>query len=132
MKKKREDVSITSPDELDKHLQASSPITWVILIATIGAMLAFFVWSCVYSLPIKLSGTANVVNHQATLVVEKEEKDKLVEGTKVYILNLERTVTIVDGNPVVSNLDLKDGQYTYYCKDIIIREIHPIDYLLKK
>ena len=128
---KKENVSINSPDELDKHLQYSSPITWIVLGTTIAVMLAFFVWSCVYKLPIRLSGSASVEAGQATLVVEEQDKDKLVAGAKVYILNKEGVVSYVDDKPIVSNLDLADGIYTYRT-DIVIQEIHPIDYLIKK
>ena len=64
---KDENISITSPDELDKHLRSSSPVTWIILFATIAAMLAFGVWSCVYELPIKLSGAATVENGETRM-----------------------------------------------------------------
>lgn len=128
--KKEKNIRITSPDELDKHLQSSSPVTWIVLGATIAAMLAFFVWSCIYKLPIKLSGSATVEAGQATLVVDAADKDKLAVGVKVYILDQEGVVSIVNDEPVVTNLTLADGSYTYRT-DIVIREIHPIDYLIK-
>lgn len=128
---KKENVNIASPDELDKHLQSSSPVTWVVLLSTIAAMLGLFIWSCVYTLPIKLSGAATVESGQATLVLNDEDKDKLVAGEKVYILDQEGVVSFVEDKPVVSNLNLADGRYTYRT-NIVIKEIHPIDYLLKR
>lgn len=128
---KKENVSIASPDELDKHLQSSSPVTWIILLSTIAAMLAFFVWSCVYTLPIRLSGAANIESGVATLVVGDEEKEKLAEGAKVWILDKEGKVTYVEDKPVVANISLADGSYTFRT-DIVLRNIHPIDYLLKR
>ena len=128
---KKENVSIASPEELDKHLQSSSPMTWIVLFSTIAAMLALFVWSCVYELPIKLSGAATVEAGQASLVVEEQYKDKLIEGTEVYILDQPGKVTYVEDKAVVSNLNLADGRYTYRTK-IEIRRIHPIEYLLKR
>ena len=128
---KDENISITSPDELDKHLRSSSPVTWIILFATIAAMLAFGVWSCVYELPIKLSGAATVENGEATLVVNEEDKDKLVAGKQVYILDKPGVVTYVEGTPKVLNLDLADGRYTYRT-DIELKKIHPIEYLFNR
>lgn len=128
---KKENVSITSPDDLNKHLQASSPFTWIVLCATIGAMLAFFIWSCVYKMPIKLSGSALVENGQATLVVEEKNKGRLVAGQKVYILDQEGVVSFEDDKPIVNHLTLADGSYTYRT-DIVLEEIRPIDFLLNK
>ena len=128
---KKENVRISSPDELDKHLQSSSPATWIVLGATIAAMLTFFVWSCVYTLPIRLSGLATVEAGQATLVVEEKDKGKLPAGEKVYILNQEGIVSYLDDKAVVLNINLADGNYTYRT-DIVIQNIHPIDYLINR
>lgn len=129
---KNEEVSVASPDELDKHLKHSSLVTWIILGATIAAMLAFFVWSFLFKIPIKLSGTAKVVSGQATLMVEKENKDKLEIGQKVYVLDQEGIISFNDENePVVLNLKLADGNYTYRT-DIVLKEIHPIDFLINR
>lgn len=127
---KKENVSISSPDELNKHLQSSSLITWLILCSTIAVMLAFFIWSFIFKIPVKLSGTAVVESGQATLIVEEKDKDKLEAGQKVYILNQEGVVSYIDNNPVVLNLNLADGNYTYRT-DIVVKEIHPIDFLIK-
>ena len=127
----KENVTIASPDQLDKHLQSSSPITWIILLTTIGAMLAFFIWSCIYKLPIRLSGNAIVEGGKATLVVDDKDKDKLKAGEKVYISNQEGVLSYIEDKPVVTNLSLADGRYTYRT-DIVIKEIHPIDYLINR
>lgn len=129
--KKKEGVRITSPDELDKHLQSSSPATWIALGAVIGAMLAFFVWSFLYKIPVKLSGSATVEAGQATLVVSEQAKDKLVVGQKIYILDQEGVLAFDGDQPVVYNLNLDDGNYTYRT-DLVIHEIRPIDFLLNK
>lgn len=129
--KKKEGVRITSPDELDKHLQSSSPATWIVLGAAIGAMLAFFVWSFLYKIPVRLSGSATVEAGQATLVVNEQAKDKLVAGQKIYILDQEGVLAFDGDQPVVYNLNLDDGNYTYRT-DLVISEIRPIDFLLNK
>lgn len=128
---KKENVSISSPDELDKHLQSSSPIIWIVLGAVIMTMLGFFVWSCIYQIPIKLTGTAFVNAGQATLNVEDKYLNKLEAGQKVYISNQEGLLSFDnENNPIVLNLTLKDGGYTYRT-DIVIKKIHPIDFLIK-
>lgn len=129
--KKKEGVRITSPDELDKHLQSSSPATWIVLGAAIGAMLAFFVWSFLYKIPVKLSGSATVEAGQATLVVNEQAKDKLAAGQKIYILDQEGVLAFDGDQPVVYNLNLDDGNYTYRT-DLVIHEIRPIEFLLNK
>lgn len=129
--KKKEGVRITSPDELDKHLQSSSPATWIVLGAAIGAMLAFFVWSFLYKIPVRLSGSATVEAGQATLVVNEQSKDKLAAGQKIYILDQEGVLAFDGDQPVVYNLNLDDGNYTYRT-DLVIREIRPIEFLLNK
>lgn len=128
---KKENVSISNPDELNKHLQSSSPVTWIVLGTTIAVMLAFFVWSFLFKLPIKLSGAATVEAGQASLVVSEKGKDKLEAGQKIYILDQEGVLSFVDGKPVVNNLTLADGSYTYRT-DIVLEEIRPIDFLFNK
>lgn len=128
---KEKDISISSPEELNKHLQSSSFVTWIILGMSILAMLGFFIWSFIFKIPVKLSGTAMVEAGQATLVVEEKNKDKLEVGQKVYILDKEGVVSFINDKPVVLNLDLADGNYTYRT-DIVIKEIRPIDFLIKQ
>lgn len=128
---KKENVSISGPDELDKHLRSSSPLTWVVLGTVIAAVLGFFVWSGVYKLPIRLSGTASVSAGQASLVVEDSAKDKLEAGQKIYILDQVGELSFdAEHNPVVLNMNLNDGTYTYRT-DIVIDEIRPIQYLFR-
>ena len=126
---KKENVAIASPDALNKHLQHSSPLTWVTLGSVIAIILGFFVWSGIYKLPIKLSGLASVANGQASLTVEEKAKEKLEVGTKVYILDQVGELSFdEEGDPIVLNLNLGDGQYTYRT-DIVIAEMRPIQYL---
>lgn len=127
----KKSVSISNPDELNKHLQSSSVSTWIALGAVISLLVAFFVWSFIYKLPVKLSGIASVISGQASLKVDEKVLDKVEVGQKVYISNQEGVITFDSENkPVVLNLDLKDGEYTYRT-DIVIKEIRPIDFLIK-
>ena len=97
-------------------------------------MLAFFIWSCIYTVPIKLSGTATIESGQATLVLDdlqQQDKEKMTPGTKIYILDKEGVLSFDGERPIVTNIDLSDGRYIYRT-DIVIREAHPINYLLKR
>ena len=127
----KKSVSISNPDELNKHLQSSSVSTWIALGAVISLLVAFFAWSFIYKLPVKLSGIASVISGQASLKVDEKVLDKVEAGRKVYISNQEGVITFDSENkPVVLNLDLKDGEYTYRT-DIVIKEIRPIDFLIR-
>ena len=127
--KKKEDISISNPDELNKHLQHSSPVTWIVLGAVILSMVGFFVWSLIYKIQIKVTGTASILSGEASLRVEDKSLDKLKVGQKVYISNQEGILSFNDNKPVVNNIALSDGEYTYY---IVIGEKRPIDFLIGK
>ena len=125
---KKEKGSISSPNELDKYLQHSYPLTWVILGIVTALLIAFFVWSAVYKLEIKLTGNALVSGGEATLEVDDASLDKLKEGQKVYVSNQEGLLSFNDEHkPIVYNISLSDGEYTY---SVIIGEKHPFDFLI--
>ena len=126
----KENVSISNPDELNKHLQSSSHFTWAILGVVVAMLLAFFVWSFIYRIPVKVTGTATVASGEVALNISEENLDKLEVGQTVHIQNIETDIFTFDdnGQPVVYNVGLADGEYDYY---IVIREIRPIDFLIK-
>ena len=125
---KKQKAKITSTDELSKSLSYSSPVTWIVLGASVLLLIGFFVWSFVFDIQIKSYGTAHIDSGVATLKVEESAKDSLKEGQKVYISGVEgKILSIDDGKPVVSAFALADGDYDYY---IIIREIKPIQFWL--
>ena len=128
---KNKDVRINSPEDLNKHLQHSSPITWIILTLVTAMLAAFFAWSCIYKLTIKIMGKADVVSGEATLHINESDLDKLKVGQKVYINNLEGQILSIndDKQPEVSTFDLEDGTYTY---KVIIGQKRPIDFLISK
>ena len=64
-------------------------------------------------------------------MVNEQAKDKLVAGQKIYILDQEGVLAFDGDQPVVYNLNLDDGNYTYRT-DLVISEIRPIDFLLNK
>lgn len=126
---KKQDVHISSPEELNKHLQHSSPVTWIILFATIAILIAFFAWSFIYKLKVKITGTATVNSGVATLVVDQQSSSQLKEGQTIHISNAEGLLSYNDQDePIVSNLTLDDGEYSFY---IVIKEIRPIDFVIK-
>lgn len=128
---KKKNISIASPDELNKHLQYTSPTTWIVLGATIAILIAFFAWSFIYKIKVKLTGTANIVGGEVSLNVEESSLNKLKVGQKVYISELEGEILSFydNGQPHVTTFDLDNGEYTY-C--IVINEVRPIDFLLSK
>ena len=129
--KKNKNVSVSNPDELNKYLQHTSISTWVGLGLVTAILLSFFVWSFIYKIKIRLSGNASITGGVVSLTVNDSDLDKLKVGQYVYISNLEGKITSIkdDGQPVVSNFALDNGEYTY---SIVIREMRPIDFLIGK
>ena len=128
---KKSVTNIANPDDLDKALKHTSPLTWISL-GIVGALLiAFFAWSLIYKIAIKISGIANLYNNEVTLHIEKSHLNELAIGQKVYINDKEGEILSIrnDGQPVVSKMNLEDGEYTYY---IVVKEVHPFDFLIGK
>ena len=123
---KRKPKTINSPDELSKTLSYSSPATWITLISVILLLAGFFVWSFVYKIKVKVSGTATITSGSVTLRVDEKDLGSLKEGQKVYISGIEgQIVSFNDNQPVVSSFQLNDGDYSYY---IVVKEMKPIDF----
>ena len=130
MAMKKKQVSITNPEELNKNLQYSSPLTWVMLSGVILLIIGFFVWSIVYKIEYKIEGLANIVSGAATLNVTPSSLNKLKVDQKVYISGLEGVIVSFDEDkqPVVTNFDLEDGEYPYYIEIYI----SPVEFLIDK
>ena len=128
---KKSNVSVSNPDELNKHLQHTSPATWIILSMVIAILIGFFAWSFIHKIKLKLSGTATVSGGVATLHIEDKDSNKLQVGQSVYISNLEGKILSFqsDKQPIVSNFELPDNDYPYY---VVYKECRPIDFLLGK
>ena len=127
MKKKR--ITVSSPDQLDKYLQHTSPFTWLILGAVSALLLGFFVWSFVFKLKIKLIGDATIQGGEVTLQVADYDLSKLKKDQTVIIEGIEGKIVSFDDNrqPIVSKFDtLADGEYTY----TVIYEKTPISFLI--
>lgn len=128
---KKQNINYSNPDEFNKHLQHTSPVTWIVLIVTTGLLIAFFAWGFFYKLVDKIIGAANIVGGEVTLTVKPADVYKLAKGQKVYISDKEGEILSIndEGQPVVSEFTLPDGEYTY---KVVIKEIRPIDFLLGK
>ena len=127
---KKNKFSVTNPEELNKHLQHTSPFTWIILGAVTVLLLGFFVWSFLFKLPIKIVGDATISGGQVTLNISKTDLNKLKAEQAVYVSDKEGKILSFDedGQPVVSNFDLEDGTYTYK----IVYNKRPIEFLIGK
>lgn len=125
---RKSNINISNPDELNKHLQHSSPVVWVVLGLVIAILAAFFAWSLLFKIKIKLSGSASITGGVATLHVEEQSLDKLEAGQIVYISNEQGILSFNEDNkPIVTSLTLNDGDYTY---SIILKEMRPLDFLI--
>jgi len=119
--------SISTPDELNKRLQRTSPVAWVSLAVCVLAMAGFLAWSFLYRFHERIVGSAHIDNGQATLVVDASKKNKLAVGQKVYIAEqVGEIVSLNNDNLVVSSFSLPNGDYTY----TIVREVRPVDFLI--
>ena len=129
--KKKKNVTISNPDELNKHLQYSSPATWIVLSAVLLALVGFFIWSVLFKFALKVTGTATVSSGQVTLNIQPSSLRKLEVGQKVYIAEKEGEILAFDENdqPVISNFAVDDGEYPYY---VVIKITRPIDFLISK
>ena len=123
--------NITNPDDLDKVLKHTSFSTWIALGCVAAILIAFFVWSLVFKIAIKITGVANVSNNEVALYIEESRLTELKVGQKVFIKDKEGEIISIkdDGQPVVSSFILEDGEYTY---SILIKEVHPFDFLVGK
>ena len=123
-------TNISNPDELNKHLQHSSPLTWIVLFLVIAVIAAFFSWSAIYKLKIRLMGKASITSGVVTLEIKDSDLNKLKKGQEVYILDKKGEIlSFNDKQPVISKFELDDGdQYTY---TIVLEEKRPIEFLIK-
>ena len=129
---KKKNKTITNPDELNKSLSYSSPITWITLSTVIILLIGFFVWSFIYKIQIKVSGLATINSGNVTLHVDDSDLSSLKQGQYVYISGQKGEILSInesDKQPVVSSFSLDDGEYNYY---IVIEEKKPIDFWFDK
>ena len=126
---KKENFNISSPDDLNKHLQRSSPATWIILGVVVLMVIGFFTWSIIYRIKVKVSGYAEVISGVASLNVDSNSLNKIKAGQVVHISSEQGLLSFNDDKkPIVSGLTLSNGNYTYY---IIIQELRTFYFLVR-
>ena len=120
--------TISGPEELDKRLQSTSFVTWLVLGIIFLMLVALFTWASIYKIKIRLTGKATITSGVATLTIKDEDIVKLKEGQLVYIDNQEGKILSFneDKTPVVSSFTIADGTYDY---TIIIGEKTPISFV---
>ena len=124
---KKSEANISSPEELNRHLQRTSPATWIILATVAGMLLSLFLWSVLVVVPLRIFGTAEVLDGEATLHMDMEDRTKVAVGQKVVISGKEGSITFVEGESVMASiLGVPSGEYQYY---VVYREIRPIEFL---
>jgi hypothetical protein len=126
---KKTNSTISNPDELNKYLQHSSIVTWLILGLVSVILVGLFVWASIYKLKIKLTGKAIITDEIATLNVSESDLSKLKEGQIVYISGKEGLLSFDNSGKPISQFELADGEYTY---SIILKEVKPINFLINK
>ena len=126
-KKKR----ISSPEKLNDYLKATSIITWILLGIIIFCLLGIFIWANFAKITFKIEGNATIDGGVIVLEIDEKRLDELEAGQVVYIGSSEGVIESIEegNNPVISGINLEDGNYEY---TIILKTIHPIEYLLNK
>ena len=117
---KKESIRITKPDELNKHLQHSSPFTWIVLGLVIASLVSLFVWSFLCRVKIKLMGKANVESGAVTLHVQEADLYKLQIGQKVFSGDKNLKYIYFDGTEEEWNAVKKDDTWNQGISDVTV------------
>ena len=122
---------ISSPEKLNDYLKATSIFTWILLGIVIFCLLGIFIWSFLANITYKIEGTANVTSNVVSIEIDEKRLADLEVGQIVYIGNSECVIESIgeDGYPIISGMEIEDGNYQY---TIILKTIHPIEYLIKR
>ena len=122
---------ITSPEKLNDYLKATSVTTWVLLGMIIVFLVGILIWSHLAKITYKIEGNATISSGEVKLEIDESRLNELKVGQIVYILDSEGEITSINDNgmPIISGINLSDGDYKY---TIIIKTINPIEYLLNR
>ena len=122
---------ITSPEKLNDYLKATSVTTWVLLGMIIVFLVGILIWSHLAEITYKIEGNATISSGEVKLEIDESRLNELKVGQIVYILDSEGEITSINDNgmPIISGINLSDGDYKY---TIIIKTINPIEYLLNR
>ena len=122
---------ITSPEKLNDYLKATSVTTWVLLGVVMAFLVGVLIWSHLAEVTYKIEGKATISSSEVRLEIDESRLSELKVGQIVYILDSKGEITSIDDNgmPVISGINLSDGEYEY---TLIIKTINPIEYLLNR
>ena len=122
---------ITSPEKLNDYLKATSVTTWVLLGMIIVFLVGILIWSHLAEITYIIEGNATISSGEVKLEIDESRLNELKVGQIVYILDSEGEITSINDNgmPIISGINLSDGDYKY---TIIIKTINPIEYLLNR
>ena len=122
---------ITSPEKLNNYLKATSVTTWVLLGVVMAFLVGVLIWSHLAEVTYKIEGKATISSSEVRLEIDESRLSELKVGQIVYILDSKGEITSIDddGMPVISGINLSDGEYEY---TLIIKTINPIEYLLNR
>ena len=122
---------ITSPEKLNDYLKATSVTTWVLLGVVMAFLVGVLIWSHLAEVTYKIEGKATISSSEVRLEIDESRLSELKVGQIVYILDSKGEITSIDddGMPVISGINLSDGEYEY---TLIIKTINPIEYLLNR
>ena len=100
---KKQQIRISNQEEFNKHLQHTSPATWIVLGLVVALLIAFFAWSFLFKLTVRFSGQADIVGGEVTLHISKEKLSHL------RIINLWSLISLLKmANIPMSLLDNLD------------------------
>lgn len=122
---------ISSPEQLNDYLKATSSFTWILLGIVIFCLLGIFIWSFLDTITYKIEGVASINEGIVSIEIDDSRLTELKEGQTIYIGTYEGVIEEIKDNKiiVVSDINLTDGNYNY---TIILKTIHPIEYLLNR
>ena len=124
---------ISSPEELNDYLRVSTPNLWLTLVAVIVLLVGLLVWASVGKLETTIDAVAEIENNYVEVTLTGSDAEKIDEGMTIRIGNFETNIDVIRyddlGRAVaVGNADIPDGNYK---AEIVIENIHPIQFLFK-
>ena len=122
---------ISSPEKLNDYLKATSIFTWILLGIVIFCLLGIFIWSFSAKITYKIEGEARINGGILSIEIDEKRLNELSVGQVVYVGSCEGVIKSIgeDNKPIISGIDLEDGEYSY---TIILKTIHPIEYLFNR
>ena len=122
---------ISSSEKLNDYLKATSIFTWILLGIVIFCLLGIFIWSFSAKITYKIEGEARINGGILSIEIDEKRLNELSVGQVVYVGSCEGVIKSIgeDNKPIISGIDLEDGEYSY---TIILKTIHPIEYLFNR